>query len=637
MKRDGIIMSNLFIPDSFLKKERRRSFVVSEVMKRSWAADLKILKEIEEFCDMHSLKLFACYGTLLGAVRDHGFIAWDDDVDMGLVGEDYISFLDIFSKEYGDKYNILNPYTRTWHHMNFTHIANGSEMNFSRKYLNEWYGCPFMAGPDIYPYYYIPRNPDEEKYILHLLERIDYTIALSKQSQELAGQKGNLKSNDEIIKALTLNLYELQKETGFEFSNDRPLDNQLEILYDQVCRLTEESDADYICRYDEYMKNKNKKFPKEHFATTIPVKFENTTIPVPIGYDEVLRRRFGENYIIPRREAAAHDYPFFKKQLDENIYLGNTSLKDLFNCSTLDKSLFERKENEKVILYHTSVRFMLIYSEFVMDKIKNVLNFAQKNKDIVKIVWLPDGFSKTDDVALDLMAPNLIEEYEKLIKDYVSDGGMIICREDVNSELIDKFDLYFGDEDDIAKEFVMSNKKITIQEYSNSELEIKDSLEINELGAEKETSCISTKEKSSKEVWIIPDEWKKILLKADGAHKKSVLYFLSVSKIYQNEENALNKIEKALEIFKDNKDEISLLWYIMPITLDLYDVLDSEFLNNLDNVIDRFKDEGWGIYVEDEQLNDAIEISDAFYGDPDAVTLRMKDMQKPVMLQNYDI
>ena len=630
-------MSNLFIPDSFLKKEKRRNFVVSEVMKRSWAADLKILKDIEEFCNEHSLKLFACYGTLLGAVRDHGFIAWDDDVDMGLVGEDYIAFLDIFSKEYGDKYNILNPYTRTWHHMNFTHIANGSEMNFTREYLKEWYGCPFMAGPDIYPYYYIPRNPDEEKYILHLLERIDYTIALSKQSQEVAGQKGNLKSNDEIIKALTLNLYELQKETGFEFSNDRPLYNQLEILYDQVCRLTEENDADYICRYDEYTKNKNKKFPKEHFATTIPVQFENTTIPVPIGYDEVLRRRFGDNYIIPRRESAAHDYPFFKKQLDENIYLGNASLKDICNCSTLDCALSERKEEKKVILYHTSVRSMLIYSEFVIDKIKSVLDFAHKNKGKVKILWLPDVFSKTDEVALDLIVPNLIEEYEKLIKDYVNAGGMVICREDVNSEIIDKIDFYFGDEDDIAKEFVLANKKISIQEYSKTEIEINASLEINEIEAEKEISCDLSEKKTNEDTRIILDEWKSILLKSDGRYKKAVLYFLSISKIYQNEEKALDKIEKVLDIFKDNKDEITLLWYIMPITLDLYDVLDSEFLNNLDNVIDRFKDEGWGIYVEDEQLNDAIEISDAFYGDPDAVTLRMKDMQKPVMLQNYDI
>ena len=104
-------MIDHMIPADFLKQEIRNGFTVSEVMKRSWAAYLEILDDIRGICDKHSLKLFACYGTLLGAVREHGIIAWDDDVDVGLVGMDYVQFLDVLSREYGDRYSVLNPYT----------------------------------------------------------------------------------------------------------------------------------------------------------------------------------------------------------------------------------------------------------------------------------------------------------------------------------------------------------------------------------------------------------------------------------------------------------------------------------------------------------------------------------------------
>ncbi len=634
-------MNDLIISNTFFKREKRRSFVVGESMKRSWASDLMILEDLKEVCQKHSLKIFACYGTLLGAVRDRGFIAWDDDIDLGLVGEDYVSFLDIISKEYGYKYNILNSYTRPWYHMNFTHITNGKEVNFSRDHLKKWNGCPFMAGPDIYPYYYIPRNLEEEKYILHMLEKIDYTIALSRQSSEMAQEKGNLKSNDEIIKALTLNLYELQKETGYEFNNDTPLDNQLEILYDQVCRITEESEADYVTRYDEYSVDKNKKYPKEYFQTTINIPFEMTTMPVPIGYDSVLKARFGENYIIPRREAAAHDYPFYRKQLTEEIDYGNEGIELSTIGIDLSKddliNTIQYKGSKKVILYHTNIRYMLINSQNVISKIEDVLNLTKSNSGDIELIWLPDMFSKSEDYAMDLFVPELIEQYENLIQEYSRDKGFVIDRNCLSNELIEGIDYFYGDEDDIAKEFEKVNKKITIQEYSNTELEIKVSLGINELEAEKANCCDSMETKSNKEIYAIPNEWKKMFFDSAGIRKKAVMYFLSVSKIYQNKEKALDKIEKSLEKFKENKDDITLLWYVMPITLDLHGVFDSEFLNDLDHIVDRFKDEGWGIYVEDEHLNDAIEISDAFYGDPDAVTLRMKDMQKPVMLQNYDI
>ena len=183
-------MSKLIFSNEYFKKEIRNGFIVSEAMKRSWAAYLDMMIDVIEFCDKHSLKVFACYGTLLGAIREHGFIAWDDDIDLGLVGDDYIRFLDILSGEMSDKYTILNPYTRDWYSMNFSHIIDYAEPDFSRENLRKKHGCPFATGIDVYPYYYIPRDPDEEAYILGLLEKIDYTMALNRQSLEERNKDG---------------------------------------------------------------------------------------------------------------------------------------------------------------------------------------------------------------------------------------------------------------------------------------------------------------------------------------------------------------------------------------------------------------------------------------------------------------
>ena len=60
---------------------------------------LKMLKDIDMVCRKHriSYQLFA--GTALGAVRHHGFIPWDDDVDIVMPRREYERF---FSEAAGD-------------------------------------------------------------------------------------------------------------------------------------------------------------------------------------------------------------------------------------------------------------------------------------------------------------------------------------------------------------------------------------------------------------------------------------------------------------------------------------------------------------------------------------------------------
>ena len=60
-----------------------------ETLLRLKQIELEILKVFHEYCAKHSLQYYLIGGALLGAVRHRGFVPWDDDIDVGMLREDY--------------------------------------------------------------------------------------------------------------------------------------------------------------------------------------------------------------------------------------------------------------------------------------------------------------------------------------------------------------------------------------------------------------------------------------------------------------------------------------------------------------------------------------------------------------------
>jgi len=131
------------------------------------------------------------------------------------------------------------------------------------------------------------------------------------------------------------------------------------------------------------------------------------------------------------------------------------------------------------------------------------------------------------------------------------------------------------------------------------------------------------------EEFEVPAEWKKLM-----ENKRVVFYNTSIAAILSRNEEYLDKLEYVLAEFKKQKDVI-LLWRPHPLSISTFETMRPMLLSRYLDIVKKYKSENYGIYDDSPDLNRALVLSDAYYGDDSSVMVLWGFTGKPLMIQSW--
>ena len=229
---------------------------------------LDILKYIDRICRENNIRYWASSGTCLGAIRHAGFIPWDDDADIEMTYDDFKRFKKAVKKDSDPNFVFYDHEIDNEYVTQFPKITDLRPFDFTNKHYDiitmyHKYQGPFV---DIFPI--MPSNSHKLNFI-------------SGKIQGLFLFRLNHISNKRLRIALKRIIYFVLHNIAF------PLLRRLENLF--------------VKNKFRHISGVGFTIPrnKKDIDSTIYVKFEDTTIPVPVNYDSYLKLLFGDYNNLP--------------------------------------------------------------------------------------------------------------------------------------------------------------------------------------------------------------------------------------------------------------------------------------------------------------------------------------------------
>ena len=261
--------------------------LTSSDLKRMHDILLEMYQDLKTICDKYDLKLIAGGGTALGAVRHHGFIPWDDDMDLGLSRNEYEILKKVFDFELSEKYNLLAPGYHRGSNVFFMRIMKKNTTLLGM--IDETSPYPHGIYIDIMPIDYVPENQLKARFkgiASDLLRFISYSVYWYQyRSPSLA---------DFMLNSEGKTYYKLRIVIGKLFSFKRA--EEWFTVWDKFIQSKPSSKVTVAAGRKKYF---GEIFPIEIYFPPRKVCFENTEIYVHNDADYYLTKLYGDYRKIP--------------------------------------------------------------------------------------------------------------------------------------------------------------------------------------------------------------------------------------------------------------------------------------------------------------------------------------------------
>ena len=243
---------------------------------------LDMLVKFDKICGENGLTYFLDSGTALGAVRHHGFIPWDDDVDVGMPREDYNRLLELGSNGCLQDNLFLQTYkTDSAYPWPFAKVRLGDtffpdfgveKMKYKGIYI------------DIFPYDKVPSNTKRAVWRIKV-SRLFWFISIF--------SRRDYPGSNFFSKILTAVLHVMPKGIGV----------MLHRFYERYCIKFNSKDTEvYTCyswnmsQYHTYLFEESELFP------TKKVSFEGKSLCIVNNPDAYLTKMYGDYLVLPPEE-----------------------------------------------------------------------------------------------------------------------------------------------------------------------------------------------------------------------------------------------------------------------------------------------------------------------------------------------
>lgn len=264
----------------YIKPEIRDDWEVSEKKKKVWWILLDLMKVLDKICKENNLRWYPAWGTLLGVIRHKGFIPWDDDVDIVMPREDYEKFIVVCQSCLEEPYYLQTTLTDQecyymWISLRNSMTTGNREASLTKKQNNG-------IGIDI-----MPLDGCQNNYIHYLISRYPMRIVTV-----LTNTYVNDINKSTLAKCIrkVLRLFKLDYKKNYIWANKQNSRYRFD-CYEKVA---------FRALADPYRKHiKEDMWLKEDFEKTIDMPFENIVIPVPSGYDRLLKTIYGDYMEFP--------------------------------------------------------------------------------------------------------------------------------------------------------------------------------------------------------------------------------------------------------------------------------------------------------------------------------------------------